>query len=337
MKTAVIHSYNGMGDLIWHLPYIHAVARQAKENKVILFSKKTTNAHELLSADPYIEKIINLDDTRGIFTNLFSFFKMSKSLKENNIEKIWIFHESIKYALASLSAGIKERLGYEYGLQKFFLSKKNIMPKSSKIERPFEKARIFLNSHKIKKNKIKPNFFIEKKSLLKIKKKYKKKPKPWIIISSTNKADFKKWPSERFSKLINLILESFKGTIFIIGAPEEKKFINEITYSLKKSKKIITSCVPLHENAAIICNSSLFVGLDSGAYNLSALMGTTSYAIMGASPPLKHLPTYKAVIPPSGEVKNIVGADKIPEEKGMKSISAEYAFDCIKKETSLFK
>ena len=70
---------------------------------------------------------------------------------KNNVKKIWIFHESIKYALASISAGINERLGYEYGLQKFFLSKKNIMPKSSKIERPFEKARIFLNSHKIKK------------------------------------------------------------------------------------------------------------------------------------------------------------------------------------------
>ena len=93
----------------------------------------------------------------------------------------------------------------------------------------------------------------------------------------------------------------------------------------------------MHENAAIIYNSSLFIGLDSGAYNLSALMGTLSYAIMGASPPLKHLPTYKAVIPLSGEVKNIVGADKIPEEKGMKSISAKYAFDCIKRETSLFK
>ena len=48
MKTAVIHSYNGMGDLIWHLPYIHAVARQTKEKKVILFSKETTNADELL-------------------------------------------------------------------------------------------------------------------------------------------------------------------------------------------------------------------------------------------------------------------------------------------------
>ncbi len=174
MKTAIIHSYNGMGDLIWHLPYIHAVARQTKEKKIILFSKKTTNAQELLSADPFIEKIINLDDSRGIFTNLFSFFKISKSLKENNIKKIWIFHESLKYALAGLLAGVKERLGYEYGLQKFFLSKKNIMPKSSKIERPFEKARIFLDSHEIKKNKIKPNFFIEKKSLLKIKKNTKK-------------------------------------------------------------------------------------------------------------------------------------------------------------------
>ena len=337
MKTAVIHSYNGMGDLIWHLPYIHALAKQTEEEKIILFSKKTTNAQELLSADPYIDKIINLDDTRGIFTNLFSFFKISKSLKENNIEKLWIFHESIKYALAGLVGGVKERLGYEYGLQKFFLSKRNVMPKNSKIERPFEKARIFLDSHEIKKKKIKQNFFIEKKSLLKIKKKYKKTSKPWVVISSTNKADFKKWPNERFSKLINLISESFKGTIFIIGAQDEKKFINEITYNLKKPKKIITSSVPLHENAAIIYSSSLFIGLDSGAYNLSALIGTPSYAIMGASPPLKHLPTYKAVIPPSGEVRNIVGADKIPEEKGMKSISAEYAFDCIKKETSLFK
>ena len=62
-----------------------------------------------------------------------------------------------------------------------------------------------------------------------------------------------------------------------------------------------------------------------------------SSEVARASPPLKHLPTYKAIIPPSGEVKNIVGADKIPEEKGMKSISAEYAFDCLKKETNLFK
>ena len=143
MKTAVIHSYNGMGDLIWHLPYIHAVARQTKEKKVVLFSKKTTHAHELLSADPYIKKIINLSDSRGIFTNLFSFFKISKSLKQNNIEKIWIFHESIKYALASILAGTKERLGYEYGLQKFFLSKKILCLKVLKWKDHLKKQEFF--------------------------------------------------------------------------------------------------------------------------------------------------------------------------------------------------
>ena len=143
MKTAIIHSYNGMGDLIWHMPYIHAVARQTKEKRVVLFSKKTTNAHDLLSADPYIEKIINLDDTRGIFTNFFSFFKISKSLRENNIEKVWIFHESIKYALASITAGIKERLGYEYGLQKFFLSKKILCLKILKRKGRLKKQEYF--------------------------------------------------------------------------------------------------------------------------------------------------------------------------------------------------
>ena len=336
MKTAIIHSYNCMGDLIWHLPYIHAIARQTDEKKVILFSKKTTNAQELLSADPFIEKIIDLDDTRGFFTNIFSFFKISKSLKKNSVKKIWIFHESVKYALSAFYAGTKEILGYEYGLQKIFLTKKNIMPKNSKVERPFEKANIFLKSHKIKNNQIKPKFFIEKKSLLKIKKKYKKINSPWIVISSTNKADFKKWPDERFSKLRNFISKSFNGTIFIIGPPKEKKFVNKITYNLNNKKNIVTSCVSLHENAAIIKNSSLFIGLDSGAYNLSALIGIPSYGIMGASPPLKHLKTYKAIVPPTGEIKSIVDADKIPEEKGMKSISAKYAFDCIKKETNLF-
>ena len=133
MKTAIIHSYNGMGDLIWHLPYIHALAKETKEKKIILFSKKTTNANELLSADPYIEKIIDLDDNRGLFTNILSFLKILKSLKENNIEKIWIFHESIKYAIASIAAGIKERYGYEYGLQKFFLSKKKCYAKKIPI------------------------------------------------------------------------------------------------------------------------------------------------------------------------------------------------------------
>ncbi len=337
MKTAIIHSYNGMGDLIWHLPYIHAIAKKTINKKIILFSKKTTNAKELLSADPYIEKIINLDDTRGIFTNLSSLFKIKNKLKENKVEKIWIFHESIKYALAGILAGVKERLGYEYGLQKFFLSKKKIMPKNSKTERPFEKAKIFLNSHGFKKEEIKPNFFIKKKTLKKIKKKYKKKIKPWVIISTTNKADFKKWPNERFLKLINLILNSFNGTIFIIGSPKEKKLIHKILFNLQESKRIIFSFKSLHNNAAIIHNSSLFIGLDSGAYNLSALIGIKSYAIMGASPPLKHLTTYKAVIPPTGEIKSIVGADKIPKEKGMNSITAEYAFDCIKKSTNLFQ
>tara|TARA_B100000029_G_scaffold316368_1_gene308771 strand:- start:12822 stop:13835 length:1014 start_codon:yes stop_codon:yes gene_type:complete len=337
MKTAVIHSYNGMGDLIWHLPYIHAIAKKTKTKKIILFSKKTTNARELLDADPYIEKIIDLDDTRGIFTNLFSLFKIKNKLKENKIKKIWIFHESIKYAMAGILAGVKERLGYEYGLQKFFLSKKNIMPSNSKTERPFEKARIFLNSHDFKKEEIQQKFFIKEKLLKKIKEKYEKKTKPWIVISTTNKADFKKWTNENFLKLINLILNSFNGTIFIIGAPKEKKLINENMFNLKKSKRIIFSFKSLHNNAAIIYNSSLFIGLDSGAYNLSALIGIKSYAIMGASPPLKHLPTYRAIVPPTGEIKSIIDADKIPKEKGMNSISAEYAFDCIKKDTSLFQ
>jgi len=335
-KTAIIHSYNGMGDLIWHLPYIHAIAKKTKNKKIILFSKKTTNASELLATDPYIEKIINLDSSRGIFNNVISFFKIINSLKKNRVKNIWIFHESIKYALASILAGVKNRFGYEYGLQKFFLSKKKIMPKSSFNKRPFEKAKIFTESHGFKKN-IKDFFFINKKLLKKVNKKFKKNSKPWIIFSTTNKADFKKWPDENFIRLANLIINSFEGTIFFIGSPKEEKNIKKITNKITKNNRIIVSCVPLHENAAIISNSSLFIGLDSGAYNLSALIGIPSYGIMGASPPLTHLKSYKSIIPPRGAVKSIIDADKIPLEKGMGSISAQYVFDCLKKETNLFK
>ena len=337
MKTAVIHSYNGMGDLIWHLPYIHVIAKKTKEKKVILFSKKTTNAKELLKSDPLIEKIIDLDDTRGILNNTVSFFKILNSLKKNKIKNIWIFHESIKYALASLLARVSSRFGYGYGIQRIFLSKKKIMPEESKNERPFEKARIFVMSHGFKKKDIVPKFFISKKEINKVKIKFNKHPKPWISMSITNKARFKRWPYERFSELIDLISNAFKGTIFVVGAPNEKKIINAVIKNSTIKKNVINSTFPIHENAVIMRDSNIFIGLDSGSYNLSALLGTPSYGIMGASPPLHHLPTYKSIISPSGPVKNIVGADKIPRNKGMESITAKYVFDCLKKQTNLFK
>ena len=74
-------------------------------------------------------------------------------------------------------------------------------------------------------------------------------PKPWIVISSTNKADFKKWPNERFSKLINLISKcsghsGIAGGQYLDLSFERKKIPLKkiIEMQIKKTGKLFSFC-----------------------------------------------------------------------------------------------
>ena len=59
--TAVLITYSGIGDLIWHLPYFQAVAATSRAGRVTVIAAPSTLARELLADTPWLERVIEID------------------------------------------------------------------------------------------------------------------------------------------------------------------------------------------------------------------------------------------------------------------------------------
>ena len=98
MKTGILLSYKGLGANLLHLAYCHQIAKKFGPIKLITLNPKLK---ELLIDDPNFEEIIYLDK---FHKKLVDIFKLSKFLKNLNLENFFIFYPSLRYLLSSKRA-----------------------------------------------------------------------------------------------------------------------------------------------------------------------------------------------------------------------------------------
>ncbi|HNW77889.1 MAG TPA: hypothetical protein PKH28_03180, partial [Candidatus Competibacteraceae bacterium] len=61
VSTLVVQPLPGIGDMVWHLPHLHAIAATARDGRVDVLTKPRSQADRLLGADPAIGRILWLD------------------------------------------------------------------------------------------------------------------------------------------------------------------------------------------------------------------------------------------------------------------------------------
>ena len=106
MKTGILLSYKGLGSNLLHLSYCHEIAKKYGPVTIITLCK---NLEQALSDDPLIKEIIFLDKYHK---KLIDVFKLSRFLKNLNLENIFIFYPSFRYLFSSKIAGIKNIKSY---------------------------------------------------------------------------------------------------------------------------------------------------------------------------------------------------------------------------------
>ena len=334
-KTAVILTYPGIGDIVWHLPFLHALAKVSSHKQIYLYTRSTTLAKDILKYDKKIAKVFYLSETREFLNTIINFPGLINKFKKEKLTTLWIFHRSPRYAIAGKLSKIKNIYGFGFGAQKIWLtSKKNIGSNAKKKDNVF-KAKRFMNIHGIN-FKSYPKMSLPKKIIEKNLLQFKKYPKPWITVGfSCNKTAFmdknipysfyRTWRPEYFAKLINFILEKkTKKTFFLIGAPNESRIAKSIIKKCSNKKKILVSCYSIIKNLSILSQSKCFIGNDSGPLNLAGALGIKSFGLFGASPPIKNIKNILPIVPPGGQVN--------PHKDGFNPISLEQGMDLIKPE-----
>jgi ADP-heptose:LPS heptosyltransferase len=90
----------------------------------------------------------------------------------------------------------------------------------------------------------------------------------------------KKWPTERFAELAVRIAQHHDLKIVVLGGEQEKEYGEAISRAIPEGKVFdLTGSLPLVDMARVSAGASVFVGTDTGATQLAALLGTPTVAI----------------------------------------------------------
>lgn len=152
--------------------------------------------------------------------------------------------------------------------------------------------------------------------------------------SSIRNTNRKRWPMERFSRLLELLDGQGAGTV-VLGSPEDGEFLGELRSGLPASTIDLVGRTSLLEAALVLSRCRLLITNDSSLMHIAGLAGTPTLTVFGPTDP-KRIGVY----PPSSKHVHVLpegidcspchparGIDECPEARCMLSIGVETVWD----------
>ncbi|MCX8083728.1 MAG: hypothetical protein N3C60_02280 [Calditerrivibrio sp.] len=305
--TAVLQHDLGIGDLIFRLPYIEAVAKKSKNGKVVLIARPTCRPHDILRGVDYVEEIIIYDrwrkeDNKGEHRGLKGFFKLLKIIKLRQFDRIVIFSDRIRYGMLAFLAGIPVRIGYggfKYNwLQRFFLNRK---PYIKEYKGPcisnYEWATELAILHGFAKERLVPRLMIPLELLEKNRDLLSGLPDKRVVLAVGASVKHKDWGIEKFSELSLKLLMSGVGVV-CVGGKAEESILNDIRQRIPESfadRFRVFMPNSVMDSAAIIKHTNGCIGNDTGILYVAAATGSATLVLIGNRPVPCHDPDIRYI------------------------------------------
>ena len=319
-KLLVIQPLVGIGDMIWHKPWIDYFC---SHNQVILATKPSVQAPVLFAETEGLIDILPIERSqrgmRGRHDGWRGFWRLVADFKSTGADRALILHHSPRYAMAAYFAGLTSRWGYGIGRQRLWVNKGQFLEKSARKMHPIAKMRIYaaLNEFPIDPvwrvnitsaaTKAADDFMTAHNI---------KKAADMLILGVGAMDKDRCWPLEKFAELIALLATTRPHLICcLMGAPSERPMVQKIIDHLPSHNRVVNAITKLDVGIALLARAGGFVGNDSGLLNLAAACGTPALGIYAQSRPLDYTPNLHAVavdeslIGKPGQIKTIIAAD----------------------------
>lgn len=264
MKTAVYLNYVGLGSNLLHLAYCHRIADIYGPVTVITLCKVLEQA---LADDPRIKEVITLDQKNK---TLFGIFKISKILKNNNFDKIFIYYPSYRTELAAKLAFIKEINFYPVS------EKKNLhLVKKAKY---YTEKWLNINNCKTE-TEIHVNNKSKNIGSQKLKKEFKN-----IVLGVGSSGPTTKWGINNYIQLAQKLNLKSKNYFHILCGPEESGLASELINSLGPDNCNSLSPLSISDLIPIITQCDIYIGNDSFGHHIMSQSGKPCFIIMLDTP-----------------------------------------------------
>ncbi len=314
-KILVIFGYPGIGDILLASPVLRALNSYYKDVEFTLFARKISSLYSVFNIIPSCEKVVFYDKNSEHKGNL-SFLRLCTSLRGENFDHAIVLHHSPRNSIVSFLSGAKNRIGFDYGINKIFLTKYVDPNENQNI--------IYYYADVLKAMGI--NIFDTRPWIIR---QNVERVKNRIVFSIGSSWYRKEWPPEYFALLANM-LDKNGFEVILIGSEKDIEKANviisksNVTNMVNKTKNLLDLCKIIESSNLLICpdTASLHIarGLDTKTISL---FGPTSPLIYG---PLPEETDHKVIY------KNLLCSDRCidkecQENLCMKKISPDEVYE----------
>ena len=193
---AVIQVKPGIGDVIWHLPFIRAIAATAPDGQVTFFAPdERGQGFARRGAECGLDGLFSA--CRIGVAARHQLGSAGALLRQHRPQSIWILDRTIRPALAAALAGIPERIGLGLGPQSAFITNHGI-GQDHFHDHPIDWLRALMAAMKVPLVSTEPDLQAPTPVLSLIGEKFAQFARPWIAVgigASDPEKDWPNWPA----------------------------------------------------------------------------------------------------------------------------------------------
>ena len=302
-KILIIQLRPGLGDLCMFLPRCHEIAEHNKGYKIYLLTKQNTKAEQVLKYDPFISKIIFIDENKKKRSLLF-LYRLFKNEKFSKVYSYQYGPKYLKYLFFSKITGVKNY--FYYGI---FKKKEDMIQRSIIANEKWLNIKIKNFSGKI--------FYPPPKE------KYSNS----VVIGIGASGDNKRWPLENFIEIIQELKKLRFEKFILAGGKGERHISEKIISQLAFINFINMEDFNVEQCIEEISKCEIFLGNDTGFMHVSACLGLRTYCLYGDTPSNDSMYNSNIfpILPP--------GMDEVyHDDLAMDKITTERVIEIIKKD-----
>ena len=190
--SAVIQAKRGIGDVIWHLPFVRAIAAASPGGQVTFLAPPSSGAKELLAAEPSVAETVYFGNSGSELRRGLNQLLLIARLRGRRFRKIWILDRTTRPAQAAKFAGIPERIGLGLGPQQRFITNPGI-DQSHFHDQPIDWLIALMAAMNVPLPTTEPDLPVPAATLRAIDEKYKSHLRPWIVLGIGSSHPDKDW------------------------------------------------------------------------------------------------------------------------------------------------
>jgi heptosyltransferase II len=310
MSVAVVQPLPGIGDMIWHLPHIRAIAAYVAQ-PVSLIAKPSSAADQLFAAEQTINDVLWLDRNprrenhqgrHGEHDGGIGFLRVVSAMRARRFDAVYVLHHSKTIALQTMLASIPARYGYGYGSQGWFLNRPPRLPNGVRRRHPFDQATAWLRAAEIPMAEAEPVLAVTQAAIETVRSRLGS-AETRVAIGIGSSEPYKQWGAARFSELASRLRMGGIMQLVLVGGEAESGVAREIQSLVGTPEMTAAIGWNLSEIAALFSLSKSYVGNDTGVMNMAAAVGIRTYGLFGAVPPFYHSSRIVPIVPPGGVSK----------------------------------